>query len=206
MSCRTCPYFELDLGARFGLWHFERGETLDLTAGADPGRFMQHDKVAKNVPSMATWVTPFSSSQARKAARSWRMAPKLRTSLLGRRPAALTMTQATTEPWCTSSPAACSMIASITTSNNKGGRRSAAGRKTEAGPRAGRTSRPRPSVIPEHGTDRSLPRGRMPPTHYRPPRVRQPACWKRRAPFHCGPIFSSKAVRNTRWASLQLAP
>src|SRR3954447_16918564 len=65
------------------------------------------------------------------------MVPKVRTSFLTRRPAAPMMTQATTEPWCTSSPAARSMIASMATS--RGGGRGAAGRETEAGPRAGRT-------------------------------------------------------------------
>src|SRR5215212_11519070 len=43
------------------------------------------------------------------------MVPKLRTSLVGRRPAVPRMTQATTEPWCTSSPAARSISASIAT-------------------------------------------------------------------------------------------
>jgi len=52
MSCRTCPYFELDLGAWFGLRQFERGETSGLIAGADPGKFMQHDKVAKVVADL----------------------------------------------------------------------------------------------------------------------------------------------------------
>jgi hypothetical protein len=46
------PVFELNLGARFGLWQFERGETPSLIAGADPGRFMQHDKVAKVVADL----------------------------------------------------------------------------------------------------------------------------------------------------------
>src|SRR3954470_15774171 len=75
------------------------------------------------------------------------MVPKLRTSLVGRRPAVPRMTQATTEPWCTSSPAARSISASIATS--RGGGRGAAGRKTEAGPRAGRTNRSRHAVVPE---------------------------------------------------------
>src|ERR687897_3923795 len=128
------------------------------------------------------------------------MVPKLRTSLLGRRPAAPRMTQATTEPWCTSSPAARSISASIATS--RGGGRGAAGRKTEAGPRADRTNRSRPSVVPERGADRSLVRGRMPPTHHRPPRVRHPTCWRGGTLVHPGPIFSSEAVRGMRWASL----
>src|SRR5215217_8074256 len=149
---------------------------------------------------MPTWVTPFSSSHARNAARSWRMVPKLRTSLVGRRPAAPRMTQATTEPWCTSSPAARSISASMATS--RGGGRGAAGRKTEAGPRADRTDRSRPSVVPERGADRSLVRGRMPPTHHRPPRVRHPTCWRGGTLVHPGPIFSSEAVRGMRWASL----
>src|SRR5687767_12898091 len=51
------------------------------------------------------------------------------------------MTQATTEPWCTSSPAARSMMGSMPAS--VAGGRGAAGRKTEAGPRA---DRPEPAA------------------------------------------------------------
>src|SRR5215217_3011547 len=102
------------------------------------------------------------------------MAPKLRTSFVGRRPAAPMTTQATTEPWRTSSPATRSMIASMATSG--GGGRGAAGRKQRLTHVLAGRCRPRPSVVPERGAGRSLVRGRMPPTHYRPPRVRQPRC------------------------------
>src|SRR3954470_11902277 len=147
---------------------------------------------------MPTWVTPFSSNQARRAARSWCMVPKVRVSRNDRRPAAPTITQATTEPWCTSSPAAHSMSASIATS--QGGGRDAAGRKTEADPRAGRTSRSRPSIVPERGADRSLVRGRMPPAttglHASTgPNVGQ-------APPSSQPHFHPAVVRRGRWGSL----
>src|SRR5215207_4958090 len=100
-----------------------------------------------------------------------------------------------------SSPAARSISASIATSNVGGGR-GAAGRKTEAGPRAGRTSRPRPSVVPGHGADRSLPRGRMPPTHYRPPHVRRPECLSKQLVVPLRTYFLLQAVHGTCWASL----
>ena len=84
--------------------------------------------------------------------------------------------------------------------------RGAAGWKTEVGPRAGRASRPRHSVVPEHGADRFLPRGRCPPIQIRPPRIRQPQC--RSAPCH-NPVqsyFQSKAVRSKRGAFLPRFP
>jgi hypothetical protein len=93
------------------------------------------------------------------------------------------------------------MIASIPASYG-GGRRSAAGQKTEVGPRADRTGRSRHSVVPEHSADRFLPRGRYPPTQIRPPRVCHPQYWTE-PPFPPAPrYFHSEAVHSMRKAFL----
>jgi len=150
---------------------------------------------------MPTWVTPISISQSRKPARSRFIVPKVRVARDVRRPAAPMITQATTEPWCTSSPAARSTIASIPASFSGGGR-GATGGKTEVGPRAGRTGRPRHSVIPEHGADRFLQRGRVPPIQIRPPRIRHPQ-YRSEPLFVLGwPHFHSRVVRSMRGAFL----
>ena len=97
------------------------------------------------------------------------------------------------------------MIGSIPTSN-KGGGRGAAREKTEVGPRAGRASRPRHSVIPGHGADRFLPRGRSPPIQIRPPRVRQTQYRPKCLVVAAWPHFHPKAVRNMRGAFLPHFP
>src|SRR3712207_1699071 len=73
------------------------------------------------------------------------------------------------------------------------------GGKTETGPRAGRTSRSRHSVVLERGADRSLVRGGVPPTHYRPPRVRQSDRRPEALAVPDALPFSSEAVRGRAW-------
>src|SRR4051812_26040879 len=129
------------------------------------------------------------------------MVPKVRVSRDGRRPGEPTMTQATTEPWCTSSPAARSMIASIATSTLGGGR-GAAGRETEAGPRADRTvpaatlggpwTRRGPVSYPGRVAPQPNPAPPPPPVALSAGTVR-PA---KRSYFH------PEAVRGMRWVSL----